>query len=144
MIIFRPKSVKTILFINPSDALGVLSRISQFPELSNPGRLRPWVLHAPGAMMTVVNTNSLNLCHIILYYVTSYYIILCILCVSSRTPKDRPGPLYHVYYENACPCGRPQGRRAGTPYHVGLVQAANGPARAPRPVDAITISAITI
>ena len=60
MIIFRPESVKTMVFINPNDAPGILSIIGQFPELSHAGRLRPWVLHAPGAMMTVVNTNSLK------------------------------------------------------------------------------------
>ena len=29
-------------------------------EMRHLGRVRPWVLHAPGARMTVVNTNSLK------------------------------------------------------------------------------------
>ena len=58
MISFPPKSAKTIVFITPNDAPG--TQILNFRKWSHPGRLRPWVLHAPGAMMTVVNTNSLK------------------------------------------------------------------------------------
>ena len=35
MLIFWPKSVKTIVFINPNDAPGIRSIINKFPELES-------------------------------------------------------------------------------------------------------------
>ena len=65
-----PKSAETFIFISSNDALGTHGIIGMeithgthginFRNWSHPVRLRPWVLHAPGVMMTVVNTNSLK------------------------------------------------------------------------------------
>ena len=58
MITFQPASAKTIIFITPNDAPGTqtpqIPNDAHFPKWGRPGLLRPWVLHAPGAIMTVV------------------------------------------------------------------------------------------
>ena len=56
MIMFRPTSAEAIDFANPNDTPGTLSLSEHFRNWSHTALVRPWVLHAPGAMMTVVNT----------------------------------------------------------------------------------------
>ena len=70
LILFPPKSAKTILGTTPNDARGILplSAVIAFiyengvlQGCSDPTRGTPRVLHALGAMMTVVNTNNLKI-----------------------------------------------------------------------------------
>ena len=87
MIMFPLKSANTSVFTNPSDATGVtISNFRNFQKWSHRGRLQPWVLHAPGAMMTAINMNSLK----------SYYIIIVVVyCIKSTITHT-------LIYKNAC------------------------------------------
>ena len=60
---FPPKSAETIVSVHPNDAPRTRSLKSVNPSDPKMGTflaLRPWVLHAPVVMMTVVNINSLE------------------------------------------------------------------------------------
>ena len=63
MIIFPPtRSAETIVVITSNDTYGIPSFISQisqvFKKCTHGGGLGPGALHAPGAMMRLVNPNS--------------------------------------------------------------------------------------
>ena len=71
-MMFQPNSPETIISVNPNAASGTkkkrqiheIPQVLQIPQVrkwSRSRQLRPWVLHAPAATLTVVNTNPIEL-----------------------------------------------------------------------------------
>ena len=89
VLFFQPTvPAGTILLVTPTDAPGTqIPKIPNTPDIqkirhvrkgSHPGLLRRWVLHAPGARMTVVDTNSRKLYYISIVFTYILYIYLSI------------------------------------------------------------------